>query len=98
MTWSRTAAGSPADVIDKAERWGVEVDALNVTAELVVDVRAGQQRQVARVVEALKAFADRVPAGYQLRVTAGGYAGTANEADHWYCNLGAYLPVPVAAK
>jgi hypothetical protein len=99
MSWSRSGAGTPAAMIDRAERWAAEIDALDVAHAASDAVRAGHQAQVAMAVETLKTFADRCAPGFQLTVTAGGHAADADEqgAASCYCNVGAYLPVPVAA-
>lgn len=92
MSWSKGASGTPQTVIDAAEQWAVAVAV--VDAEYAPRTVADRhQVQIGRVVEAIKSFADRVPEGYHMIVSASGEANVLNE-DRWRVSLDAYVPVP----
>ena len=96
MSWSEHAAGPPASVVEKIEGWGERVASVDCARGATAVVAQGHQRQIANAVEAIKAFADRAPAGYHVTVSANGHHN-GEDADNCNVNMGYYNPVPIAA-
>jgi hypothetical protein len=92
VSWSRSTSGTPQAVIAAAEEWARAV-AL-VDAEFAPPTVAHRHReQIGRVVETIKTFADRVPAGYHMIVSASGEADVLS-SDRYRVSLDAYVPLP----
>jgi hypothetical protein len=97
MSWSRSGSGKPDDVVKGFENTAVEIRKQDDQYNTSEPIKMAHEAQIANAVEMTKAFAKRVPEGYNMSASISGYAGDANgklTTDNCSVSFSMFIPAP----